>query len=379
MKKLSPILILIILTSCGGKESQTKEAKNILRNFSLKVDTVQVDVGNELFVPGSFTLQDFNTDLSKAYHFYSQNEIHEIDINSLKLVGRHVFEEDGPDLIPQHVSHMQLLPNKEVFFSNYTQLSFHKLTGEKLTTQKLLPENIDGIPNDARYSLTNSIHISPDKSIIVSLPNNQGEPIEGLAVINMQEMIAKILPLPALELTSNFQIVWRLANGPAIATSGDHQKIQLLNDKFLIYSGSTSDIYSYQWKTDSLKMHTFPHRLVPLKKTGSYTTEVRTAEDLRAVSRTLQKEITYGQFYWDETRNSYFRFAFDNKQFNDMGGAVKAEVYLFSYDENLNLTGESKVSALRWMPTGNFMSGGKLYMNSVQGENPAYIRYTFNF
>ncbi len=371
--------LLFSLYSCETKKNSetSSNATNSLENFSLSVDTVQVDVGEELFNPGNYYHQDFNTDLSKGYFFYPENEIHEIDLNSLKLVERHVFEEDGPDAIPDYLNYMQMLPNEEVFFANYSQTGIYKMTGEKVNGYKLQPENIDGIPNDAGYSLTNSIHICPDKSTILSLPNTFGEPIEGLAVINTNEMSAKILDLPALALSSNFQIVFREGNG-AMA-SGDYQRIQFLNDKFLIYSGATAEIYSYDWKTDSLQLHSFPHQLVPLTKTGEVTKNMDSRESYRAAARELTKQISYGQFYWDETRQSYFRMGSMNYQYNDEGKFIKADIYLFSYDKELNLTGETEVDGLTTMPYGSFMKDGKLYRRWVQDENPAFVVYTFNF
>lgn len=378
MKNLVSIFLLILLLSCDGRSGSknSNTSANYLENFSFAVDTVVVDVGEELFVPGSYYLKDLSRDLSRGYFFYPENEIHEVDLNSFKLVKRHVFSEDGPDAIPHYLSYMQSLPDGEVFLANYAQMGVYKITGEKVTGYKLQPEEIEGIPDDAAYSLTNSVYISPDKSTIVSLPNTFGEPIEGLAVVNTGQMSAKILDLPALELTKNYQIVFR--DGNSASATGDFQRIQFLNDKFLIYSGSTSEIYSYDWRTDSLRLHSFPHQLVPLSKTGEPITNPDSRESQREASRALKKQITYGEFMWDEKREIYLRFANMNWQYDDAGKFVNANIYLFSYDKELNLTGEIEVEELKFAPFGSFIKDGKLYSESVKGENPAFIVYTFD-
>jgi hypothetical protein len=379
MKKLLFFYTLIVsLYSCDTKTtSESATTTNILENFSLSADTVQINVGEELFNPGGYYLRDYSEDGSKGYFFYPENEIHVIDLNNLKLIKRHILEEDGPNAIPKYLNDMQALPDEEVFLANYAQTGVYKISGEKVAGYKLQPENVEGIPNDAGYSLANSIHISPDKTTLVSLPNTFGEPIEGLAIINTQEMSAKILDLPALELTNNFQIVFREGNG-AMA-GGDYQRIQFLNGKFLIYSGATANIYSYDWKSDSLQLYSFPHQLVPVAKTGKVTKNMDSRESYYAANREMRKQITFGEFFWDDTRESYFRFADMNSQYNDEGRFVKSDMYLFSYDKEMILTGETKVEGLKYMPYSSFMKNGKLHIPWVQEENPAFIVYTFNF
>lgn len=378
MKKLLPILVLVMIYACGKKgNSENSSPTNRLENFTLTADTLQIDVGDELFNPEAYYLKDLNADQSKVYFFYPENEIHEINLDNLKLVERHVFEVDGPNAIPDYLNYLQALPNEEVFLANYTQTGVYKLTGEKVTSNKLQPETIEGIPDDASYSLTNAIHISPEKSTILSLPNTFGEPIEGLAIINTQEMSAKILDLPALDLTKNFQIIFREGNGTI--ASGDYQRIQFLNDRFFIYSASTAEMYSYDWQTDSLQLHSFPHQLVPVSKSGKVTRNMDSRESYYAATRELTKQISFGEFLWDDTRETYFRFGEMNSQYNEEGRLVRSDIYLFSYTKEMKLTGETKVEEMKYRPYSSFMKNGKLYMRSVQDENPVFIVYTFNF
>lgn len=46
---------MAILAACSGRESENKEPKNILENFSFSVDTLVVDVGEEIFMPGAYS------------------------------------------------------------------------------------------------------------------------------------------------------------------------------------------------------------------------------------------------------------------------------------------------------------------------------------
>ena len=378
MRKLIPALLLVAFASCGEKSnSENSESENFLKNLTLSVDTVIVDVGDELFNPGAYYVRDLNSDQSKAYFLYMENEVHEIDLDNMKLLNRFSYQEDGPDAIPKYPNSFQILPDNELFLGGYAQTGVFKISGENVANYKIRPENLEGIPDDAGYSLTNSLTISPDKTTMVSLPSIFGEPIEGLAVINTADMSAKILELPALEITNNFQIVYREGNGATAI--GDFDRIHYLNNQFIIFSGATSAIYSYNWKSDSLLLLNFPHKLVPVSKTGELSKSVDSREALMSERKNLNKQITFGNIFWDKEKEMYFRFADMNAQYNAEEKHIGSDVYLFSYDQNWNLTGEKLVKELDYQPYSAFMKNGKFYIRTVQGENPAFIQYTLNF
>ena len=68
-----------------------------------------------------------------------------------------------------------------------------------------------------------------------------------------------------------------------------------------------------------------------------------------------------------------------NRELNEEAKKYTANIYLFSYDKEFNLTGETEIEDLDFMPTNGFARDNKLYMQWVVEENPAFIVYTFNF
>lgn len=366
------------MAACDEKGSSNNATpENLIENLTISVDTLVVDVGEELFNPGSYYVRDLSPDQSKAYFLYMENEVHEIDLDNMKLLNRFVFQEDGPDAIPKYPNSFQILPTNEIFLGGYAKSGVFKLSGENVANYKIQPENIDGIPNDAPYSISNNIHISPDKTTLVSTPNTFGESIEGLAIIQIQGMKAKILELPALELASKYQLVFRQGN--SARAIGDFERIQVINNHFIIYSGATSDVYNYDWKSDTLHLLQFPHQLVPLSKTGELSASIDSYESLMAERKNLRKQVTFGPFYWNKEKEMYFRFADMNAQYDLDGREIGSDVYLFSYDKNWNLTGEKLVEELSNQPYSSFMKDGKIYIPTVQGENPAFVVYSITF
>ena len=95
--------------------------------------------------------------------------------------------------------------------------------------------------------------------------------------------------------------------------------------------------------------------------------------------RNLEKQINFGQFFYDPEKETYFRFANMNAEYDDTGRNIGSDVYLFSYDKSFNLTGEKLLEELDYQPNPRFMKDGKFYVYTVQGENPAFVRYSITY
>ncbi|SHN34701.1 protein of unknown function [Cyclobacterium lianum] len=98
MKKLLLFSSLALLASCSARESEKAASENILGNFSFSVDTLIVDVGEEIFMPGAYDMFELSEDGNRLFtYFEPELEVHEIDLNAIKLLKRHKFEKDGPN------------------------------------------------------------------------------------------------------------------------------------------------------------------------------------------------------------------------------------------------------------------------------------------
>lgn len=378
MKKVLLIFPWIILASCSGQKSENQVSENILENFTFSVDTLVVDVGEEIFMPGAYSNFEISEDKNRVYTYFEPDlEVHEIDLNSLKLLTRHKFEKDGPNMIPMYLNYMQNLSETELFFASSVQAGIFKKNGEKAKSISLQPEDYTGLGPDFSYSLGNDPVISPDNTKLLSLPNEGLGTAEGLAILNLEDMSGKLLHLPALEMTKNFRVVFRQGNGAI--SSGENQRIKLVNGKLIIDSGATSDTYILDLQSDSLRLMTFPHQLVPKAKTGEFPNEVDSNERRREITREIDKQISFSQFYWDEGNQIYFRMGQMNREFNEVTRQYTADIYLFLYDEEFTLIGETIIEGLDLMPTRGFAKDNKLYLQWVVEENPAFVVYTLNF
>ena len=379
MKRLVYFSTLIVsLYSCKTKNNTESTSTNILENFSLSVDTLVVDVGEEIFMPGAYYKFELSEDGNQVFtYFEPELEVHEIDLHTLKLLKRHKFEKDGPNMIPLYLNYMQNLNETELFFANSYQAGVFKKTGEKVKSIPLEPEEYTGLDHDFSYALGNSILISPDQKTALTLPNQGLGVPEGLAILNLEDKTGKFLKLPELEMTKKFRVVFTEGNGSV--SSGESERLYRLNGQFIIDSGATSDIYFYNQTSDSLRLVTFPHKLVPKAKSGEFPSEVDSNERRREVTNEIAKQISFSQFFWDESHQMYFRMGQMNRELNEEAKKYTADIYLFTYDKDLNLTGETEIEELDFMPLNGFTRNNKLYMQWVQDENPAFIVYTLDF
>lgn len=373
------VALIVSFSSCETKNnSESSSTPNLLENFSFSVDTVMVDVGEEIFMPGAYYKFELSQSGDHVFtYFEPEFEVHEIDLNTLKLLKRHKFEKDGPNMIPMYLNYMQNLNESELFFANSYQAGVFKKTGEKVKSIPLKPEDYEGFDAGFSYTLGNSVQISPDQKTVLTLPNEGLGTSEGLAILNLEDMSGKFLKLPALEMTKNFRVIYKQGNGAT--SSGESQRLNLIKGQFIIDSGATSDIYIYNQAKDSLRLVTFPHMLVPKAKTGEFPSEVDSHERRREVTNEMAKQISFSQFFWDEGHQIYFRMGQMNRELNEEAKKYTADIYLFTYDKDFNLTGEAIVDDLDFMPTNGFARDDKLYMQWVVGENPAFIVYIFNF
>ncbi len=180
-----------------------------------------------------------------------------------------------------------------------------------------------------------------------------------------------------MDLAGDFRVV--LQSKDMMMISIEDVNFSWSNDRLFIYSNATSDIYSYDYDQDSLLLHTFPHSLVALKKTGSIQNTVESEPAFQAEMEKISTQITFGAMIWDSTSERYFRFGriFIPKPELERKGDDK--VYLFAYDKDLNLIGESFLDELKKQPEKSFFKDGKLWSYVNVNDELGFALMDFKF
>jgi hypothetical protein len=378
MKKLLSVSLLVLLAACGGKEIQNQQKANILENLQISVDSLIVDAAGEIFVPDMLYAQAQSSDGKRIFSFYEPDfQFFEISLKEMKLLNRHSFEREGPNGVKGWVAEFQMLPADEIMLVDEVGPNLFLLDGVKTMEYTLDLESILSFKAEGPFSIRNDFRISPDKSKFLSLPMNFGKPVEGLARIHIEKETGEILKLPALDLTYNFQVIFQQENSASFF--GDNIGLQLVNDHFIIFSGSTADIYTYDYRLDSLKLISFKHLLVENNKSGEFAHEADSRNKQMEIVEQIKKQITFEKFYWDPLRKMYFRFG--TKNFVTPSKDVKrsADCYLFAYNENLNLVGEKFLDEFQNIPYTGYFYNGAFYSYTPIGDEAGFAVFTFDF
>jgi hypothetical protein len=379
MKKLLFICLVGGFFSCGeNSESDSNSKKNILENLKVSIDSIRIDVGEEIFNAGAYYAYDLSEDKQSIFYGYSEGpEVHEISLENYTLVERHKFTTDGPDQAPSFINSLSVLPDNEIALLGYGVQGIYTLDGTKLQDLGIEKTRWKGVEIAENLDLMRNLRVLTDKKRAVATPSQFAKPAEGLGVLDLESETITLHRLPALDITNRFNVTFRQENGSS--SSGDFIDLQELGNDYVIYSSSTADIYLYQPDLDSLRLITFEHQLVPNQKTGDFPTEVDSNERRMEVSNEIRKQISFSRLYWDESREIYWRFAMQNPRYTEERKYLGSDVFVFTYDQDFNLTGEIKSDELNMLPSLPFMKDGKLYGYTVMEEDPALVQFTFNF
>ncbi|KPQ15003.1 MAG: protein with DUF4221 domain [Algoriphagus marincola HL-49] len=386
MKIIFRGLTLLLFFSCTEKASeqiaegaiQTQTyTENQLENLQITLDTLKVDVGEELVNSSAYYGFGLSEDGKSIFFSESQSsEIHEIDLGEMKLLRRIPFEKDGPNRAPDFVESFDVLPGDEFMLANYAIQAIYNDQAEKIQDLKLRAEEYDEI-DESLGGLYTYVAISPDKKKAFSLPAPFGEFTAGLAVLDLESKTGELLKLPALDLTQNFRVTFSQNGG--ITTSGDMIRMEKIKDQLVIYSGSTADFYLYDMPSDSLMLLKFDHQLVENQKKGTFKTQAGSQEERVEISGEIRKQINFYGFIWDDTRQQYFRFGIKGNGTNDSGEPRPSDVFLFSYDQDFNLLGEKKIEGLSNVFFNGFFFDGKIYNYRPVEEDPGFVVMTLNY
>ncbi|MDG1277915.1 MAG: DUF4221 family protein [Algoriphagus sp.] len=82
---------------------------------------------------------------------------------------------------------------------------------------------------------------------------------------------------------------------------------------------------------------------------------------------------------WDDTRKLYLRLGKKTFLAENRADPSTYEVYLFAYDTDFNVVGETKVEGLKEPPTTYFWKDGKLWSYVNVEDELGFAVFTFDF
>ena len=382
MHRLLLIFSLALFFSCGeAVDSKVPNDRNILENFSYSIDTVVVDPGDEIInIKRGARFSTVSLEAQKYYYYdYDKTSIHEIDLETLKLTDTHQFSKEGPNSIGFNPPKIQPLSDERfLFVSSGINVGTFNKNGEKEKSLKFNFREIEGLEEEGEGLITYNAQISENEKLLFALtrPDMVSSDVR-LIIIDPDTKTGKSISLPEFIPTLNFKI--RLQTEKEVWGVGEGVNLKILKDQLFISSTTNSDTYIYDYHSDSLRLVEFPHQLVPDRKIAEVKNKVEDKAEFYAEWAKFKYQISFAEFLWDKERQQYFRFAYQLIPRDDPNLEDKSEVFLFAYDKDLNLIGESQLENVEYRFQSPFFKDGKLWSYVNVEDELGFAVFTFDF
>jgi hypothetical protein len=380
MKKSPLYLGFLVLFSCGESEKVKPGSNHIFENFSYTVDTLMIDTKDEIInLSRGLGISSLSQDRKYLYQFDDANTlINAINLETLLLEKQYPFEREGPNGIGPLIFKMQVIDRDQVFMGGYNfSYGLYTLEGEKIKDISLNRNDFEGLEELEDDALRSRPSLSKDGKYMISLPRDrEGKKLELLAV-DLEKKSGKVRKISAMEQALDYNLEFQIGN--TIHYYGDAISVSFFEDGALISNAANNKIYFYNLELDSLTLVEYDFALVPNQKEKSIKREVSSLEEFRIEEGIVLTQITFGSLFYDQANKRFIRFGriWGTRPTEDQ--KWKGEFFLFVFDQDLKLIGETKVEGIADIPISAFFKDGKLWSYVNVNDELGFAVFTFDF
>lgn len=384
MKKFLLLFCIPLFFSCSEKSGSVKsESTNILENLSYSTDTVVINAGEDFFnIAYGLGAARLTTD-KKTLMFFEMEPMRlvKVDLENLELIRKTDIEKEGPNGVGPYITSFQVGDDKQLFIRSYVTQGIFNQDGELIENLKIVPTGIDNELANDYPRLYNRTIFDFHRNLIYSQPSSEVSNENELFIIDPFTKSAKHQPIPKMMAISNMSGVFtsKTSEGTMYRYFGPASYMDIENEQLLISGGPMSGFYRLNPKTDSVEFIDIKHQKFPnqwdIKIRNEATDEGSFFEDQRKVS----EQLNYMDIKWDDSRGIYLRFGKKTFMGENQGDPSTYEIYLFAYDENFNVLGETKIEGLEQVPFYYFWKNGKLYSYVNVDDELGFAIFTFDF
>ena len=379
MKNVFYLLLIPLLFSCGKASSEKAESGNILENLTFTVDTILLDSGEDFFILSSgLGTKALNQDKSKLLFFEnSPLNLVEVDLNKLKLVSKTPFQEEGPNGVGSNYVRFQSGPNGDLFINGYTTQGIFNGSGELLKSLNVVPEGIEP-------DLANNVQQLYDKAVydfennrIYSQPPSQENRKHLLFIIDPITKEHQIEPIPKMKAVMEF--TGTLVVDGMIDFFWVDNQMYIENQQLLLTVGAMSAVYRLDLMKNSFEFVDIQHKNFPNRMTFSVNNSPVEQAEFNEDRKKVFEHLNYLEPRWDESREMFLRLGKKTFLGERREDPSTYEVFLFAYDQDFNVLGETKIEGLKQAPGSYFWKDGKLwsYVNVEDELGFAVIDFKF--
>ena len=372
---LTPI-ILAVLASCSTKESsENTEAKSI--DFSstidtLEIDTVIVDTGDDfLYLNSGLFVSDKSHDSKYLYNFDKiRHSLQIIDLENLVLEQNIPLELDGPNGIgSEWISNLYSTTNDNLLLTDHYQVSIIDKEGKKSMGFLYDKNDFEGnkLPEGLRIGFQKAL--SKDGNMLFTTYTDQklGEPVYGIAWFDLENNHFGYKPLEVFKDLEKYRSTLYINDSP-MRTVEAAIYLQPHNDSLIFSYSVKNEFHFYNLKTDSLTKKIYKSKYTSDQAEGNYPKRTETEQEFQEVLFAHNnKDVTYGQPFYDDVNNVYWRFSRELKETGYL-------TVLTAFDPSFNQLQEELLPKEYMYSNKPFARGGMIYTPLVMNEELSFVR-----
>ncbi len=379
MRNFYLLFIFVTLLSCGSEEKTKNPETNILSGLSYAVDTVVVDSGGELInLAYGFMGTAISKDGKMLYFMDQQSALlHEIDLDKMARVHSVHFEKEGPNGIGSFVPNIQVISSELFVFQGFETPGIFNRQGEKELSLKIEPEGLDPGFSTNSFALIGTMALSQDSNTMYSIPSTFASDKRDLVRIDLAANQATLIELPEFHEADNFRLNFLTGRPPSVHS--ESFSIKEMDGKIFITCGYRSGVYRYDPDADHLEFTDIQHSITQNKKSGEFINNPASSEEWWSEYRKVVAQTSYHELYWIPAQDIFLRLGKKVKVGETKQDPSTSEVFLYAYDRELNVLGETRIEGLKAFPSNYFFKDSKLYSYVNVDDELGFSVFTFDF
>ncbi|WP_425636893.1 DUF4221 family protein [Algoriphagus yeomjeoni] len=368
--------LLILIASCSEKtDSESSNSSNL--NFTVEIDTVQVDPGDDHFIYLAKFLRSssLSSDKKTLYNFNpTVPELEVIDLDDLSIKEVIKLENEGPTGINAATSYIPMMDvsdSGELFLNTISYMIKLNATRDQMSRYWFTPDSLEADALSELEIIYPEGFMSNNKDFYFGAYGAQDNSAKsGLAMINLNSMELKKVPLDIFEKIEKFEIVFS-PDGNSKMSVTETVFFDSIEDKVYISTSAFNEIYLVDISDGTVEKKSFHSELTPDAKKGNYQKTAGSQKELFDHAKEKVKEVSFLKFHYDDHNEKFWRFSTTLDRM--IGDSATYNIVLTIFDQNLTQLHEEKVD---YSETGSltFFKDGSLYSYINLEDELGFVR-----
>lgn len=362
------ILSFFILAACDSSE---KSGSDIIQ-LSFQMDTVMIDPKDELvYLNNNLYGAKITQDRRYIYNYnWRDFAIEKVNLDDLVFDKRISLAKEGPNGVGDFVTDFLIVGNGQLLLSGRNNFFLVDEEGS-------LKEKVDFML-DPESGLLSSDFLgahrifNPEDLILYGVLMNWEENFYQISKVDLNNKAVEKFDQESFDKLKDYKVSFFMEGRPS-GGYGPSVMVGESSEKIIFNMNVSNEAVSINKEDGTFQYHSFQSGLFPNLRKKPAKTEVESMEELQRIVTEMGSEIEFSSFFSDDSGN-YYRFSYFNKPKVDEEEETSTVVFLSIFDEELNLTAESKVDLIDFRPSFFFFKDGRVWLFRNMDDEMGFLR-----